>query len=125
MKLETIAKKVTEYGKAITVTVSVIALIIAGFLYYMPRSTAEAQHANLIAQSEAGDAKLAEYDELGGIETQLELTQLSIKQYNILQEQRELRPDEVTEMAILLEKLSILQRRLLDIQAKIRAEQGA
>lgn len=119
--MEINAIKVTKWTGSITGIAAVIAIGWGIYNHFMPRAEAESKHVDLVAAQVDGDAKLAEYDEIGQLETQLSLTRLEIKQLNGTMERRLLTADEVTQLDYLGEKLLLIEQRLDDLMAQFRA----
>ena len=119
--MEINAVKVTKWTGSITGIAAVIAIGWGIYNHFMPRAEAESKHFDLVAAQVDGDAKLAEYDEIGQLETQLSLTRLEIKQLNGTMERRSLTADEMTQLDYLAEKLLLIEQRLDDLMAQFRA----
>ena len=119
--MEINAIKVTKWTGSITGIAAVIAIGWGIYNHFMPRAEAESKHVDLVAAQVDGDAKLAGYDEIGQLETQLSLTRLEIKQLNGTMERRLLTADEVTQLDYLGEKLLLIEQRLDDLMAQFRA----
>lgn len=119
--MEINAIKVTKWTGSITGIAAVIAIGWGIYNHFMPRAEAESKHVDLVAAQVDGDAKLAEYDEIGQLETQLSLTRLEIKQLNGTMERRLLTADEMTQLDYLGEKLLLIEQRLDDLMAQFRA----
>ena len=115
------ATKIAKWAGAITGTAAVAAVGWGIYNHFMPRAEAELKHGDLVAAQVDGDAKLAEYDEIGQLETQLSLTRLEIKQLNGTMERRPLTADETTQLDYLGEKLLLIEQRLDDLMAQFRA----
>lgn len=119
--MEINAVKVTKWTGAITGLAAVIAIGWGVYNHFMPRAEAESKHFELMAEQVDGDARLAEYDEIGQLETQLSLTRLEIKQLNSTMERRPMTADEQAQLDYLGEKLLLIEQRLEDLMAKFRA----
>ncbi len=119
--MEINATKIAKVAGAITGTAAVLAIGWGIYNHFMPRAEAESKHTELTAAQVDGDAKLAEYDEIGQLETQLSLTRLEIKQLNGTMERRPLTADETTQLDYLGEKLLLIEQRLDDLMAQFRA----
>ncbi len=120
MKIEFTAKKIGAWAGAVT---GVVAVVIIGwnvYNHFMPKAEAIASHESLLALQKAGDTRVAEYDEIGFLENQIQLTLLEMKQLGMIAERRPLDIDEETTLDILKDKLSILRGRLQDLQAKMK-----
>jgi hypothetical protein len=112
-------------GKQIGAAVGVFTLL--GMLwgvsqYFQPKTEAEEEHDVIVMRQVKGDARLAEYDEVGNLENQIRLTRLEIKQIHLTQERRVLDIDEASELDYLDEKLLILEDRLLDLQRDMKTD---
>ena len=125
------AKNIGIVTKAIGGLVLVGGFIGTGLYFYQPRATAQAEHAEIrsdlemssdlmYAQAEEARVRLAEYDEMSRLETDIKLTQLQIKQLNGTMERRELTADEATDLELARDTLSLLQERLRNLQAAMR-----
>ncbi len=119
--MEITAKQIITTCSVITGIAGVIAIGVVSYQHFMPRAVAESKHVELVAAQVDGDAKLAEYDEIGQLETQLSLTRLEIKQLNGTMERRPLTADETTQLDYLGEKLLLIEQRLDDLMAQFRA----
>lgn len=119
--MEVTAKKIITTCSVITGVAGVIAIGIVSYNHFMPRAEAQMDHVDIQAMMAAGDAKVAEYDEIGNLETQVSLARLEVKQLNGTMERRPLTADETTNLSYLIEKITLLEQRLADLQAALRA----
>lgn len=119
--MEINATKIAKWAGAVTGTAAVLVIGWGIYNHFMPRAEAESKHVDLLAAQVDGDAKLAEYDEIGQLETQRSLTRLEIKQLNGTMERRSLTADEMTQLDYLAEKLLLIEQRLDNLMAQFRA----
>lgn len=126
-------KNIGTVAKAITGVAAVFALIVTGLLFYMPRSAAEAAHEAIVnaAMAEAqmyaqaaneARSRLVAYDELGKLETDIQLKELEIKQITGTRERRDLTPDEESDLELAQGGLLLLQQRLRDLQTSMKED---
>lgn len=122
--------------KAVVGLVAVGGIITTGLLFYKPRHEAASDHQSIreefgsaiimLAQDTAEARKrVSEYDELGKLETDIDLKKLQIKQFNSISERRPLTADESEELELARDSLSLLQRRLREIQQQMREDDTA